>query len=56
MSRPENAEAVAFFKKMAFSNTDQAKMLVRVDEGGLTVEEAVAVWKNSTDEWKAWLP
>ena len=56
MSRPENAEAVAFFKKMAFSNTDQAKMLVRVDEGGLTVAEAVAEWKNSTDEWKAWLP
>ena len=56
MSRPENAEAVAFFKKMAFSNTDQAKMLVRVGDDGLSVEEAVAEWKNSTDEWKAWLP
>ena len=56
MSKPENAEAVAFFKKMAFSNTDQAKMLVRVGDDGLSVEEAVAEWKNSTDEWKAWLP
>ena len=55
MSKPENAEAVAFFKKMAFSNTDQAKMLVRVGDDGLSVEEAVAEWKNSTDEWKAWL-
>ena len=56
MSKPENADAVAFFKKMAFSNTDQAKMLVRGGDDGLSVEEAVAEWKNSTDEWKAWLP
>ena len=51
-----DGDALAFFKKMAFSNTDQAKMLVRVNEDGLSVEEAVAEWKNSTDEWKAWLP
>ena len=53
---PANADAKAFFQKMAFSNTDQAKMLVRVGDDGLSVEEAVAEWKNSTDEWKAWLP
>ena len=53
---PANAEALAFFKKMAFSNTDQAKMLVRVGDDGLSVEEAVAEWKSSTDVWQAWLP
>ena len=29
---PANADAKAFFEKMAFSNTDQAKMLVRVGD------------------------
>ena len=52
---PANAEALAFFKKMAFSNTDQAKMLVRVGDDGLSVEDAVAEWKSSTDVWQAWL-
>ncbi len=53
---PANAEALAFFKKMKFSNTDQAKMLVRVGDDGLSVEDAVAEWKSSTDVWQAWLP
>lgn len=56
MEKPENAEALAFFKKMKFQNSDQAKMLVRVDSDGLSVEEAVQEWKDSTDEWQAWLP
>ena len=56
MEKPENAEALAFFKKMRFQNGDQAKMLVRVDSDGLSVEEAVQEWKDSTDEWQAWLP
>ena len=56
MEKPENAEALAFFKKMKFQNGDQAKMLVRVDSDGLSVEEAVQEWKDSTDEWQAWLP
>ena len=56
MEKPENAEALAFFKKMKFQNGDQAKMLVRVDSDGLSVEEAVQEWKDSTDEWRAWLP
>ena len=56
MEKPENAEALAFFKKMRFQNSDQAKMLVRVDSDGLSVEEAVQEWKDSTDEWQAWLP
>ena len=53
---PANADAKAFFEKMAFSNTDQAKMLVRVGDDGLSVEDAVAEWKASTDVWQAWLP
>ena len=56
MSQPEHSEALAFFKKMKFSNTDQAKMLVRVDTDGLTVEQAVQEWKDSTNDWKNWLP
>tara|TARA_Y100000768_G_scaffold344121_1_gene290157 strand:+ start:3313 stop:4317 length:1005 start_codon:yes stop_codon:yes gene_type:complete len=56
INSPEHADALAFFKKMKFSNTDQAKMLVRVGDDGLSVEDAVAEWKNSTNEWKAWLP
>jgi glycine betaine/proline transport system substrate-binding protein len=55
-AQPEHAEAKAFFEKMNFQNGDQAKMLVRVDEGGLTIEEAVQEWKDGTDEWRAWLP
>ena len=56
MSKPENADAVAFFKKMKFANTDQAKMLVRVGDDGLSVEEAVQEWKDSSSDWKNWLP
>ena len=56
MQKPENAEALAFFKKMKFNNVDQAKMLVRVGDDGLSVAEAVQEWKDSTDEWQAWLP
>jgi len=41
---------------MKFSNTDQAKMLVRVGDDGLSVEEAVQEWKDSTSEWTNWLP
>ena len=53
---PANADAKAFFEKMALSNTDQARMLVRVGDDGLSVEDAVAEWKASTDVWQAWLP
>ncbi len=56
MQKPENAEALAFFKKMKFANVDQAKMLVRVGDDGLSVEEAVQEWKDSTNDWQAWLP
>ena len=56
MQKPENAEALAFFKKMKFNNVDQAKMLVRVGDDGLSVEEAVQEWKDSTNDWQAWLP
>jgi glycine betaine/proline transport system substrate-binding protein len=51
-----DGDALAFFKKMKFSNTDQAKMLVRVGDDGLSVEEAVQEWKDSSSDWKNWLP
>ena len=51
-----DGDALAFFKKMKFANTDQAKMLVRVGDDGLSVEEAVQEWKDSSSDWKNWLP
>ena len=51
-----DGDALAFFKKMKFSNTDQAKMLVRVGDDGLSVEEAVQEWKDGSSDWKNWLP
>jgi hypothetical protein len=41
---------------MKFANADQAKMLVRVGDDGLSVEEAVQEWKDSSNDWQAWLP
>ena len=56
-AKPEHADALAFFKKMNFSNADQAKMLVEVDQNGRDIVEVVQEWKdNNEDVWRAWLP
>jgi ABC-type proline/glycine betaine transport system substrate-binding protein len=42
---------------MNFSNADQAKMLVEVDQNGRDIVEVVQEWKdNNEDVWRAWLP
>ena len=55
-AKPEHAKAKAFFERMKLDNLDQAKMLVRVGDDGLSVEEAVQEWKDSSNDWQAWLP
>lgn len=55
-SDPYFADAKAFFKKMDYQNMDQSKMLVRVGDDGLSVNQAVEEWKRNTNDWKSWLP
>ena len=56
-SKPENANARAFFSKMKLSNDDQAIMINEIDKNGRDIVEVVQEWKdNNKDQWINWLP
>lgn len=48
-------KAMGFVEAYSLDNTVQNALIARVDQGGISVEEAVAEWmKSNEDTWRAW--